>query len=660
MKVKYLFLLPLLLTSCLSSGGNDSATSGAYSPRGPSNSTNRPASTSTDLNTFINPDKFKDDVIAQNNSNIKTALETAKISANTTNINIATEALQANVTNTNYISSKITKLNNVIDSYENNYKSKLASYTKSQTTYAPLCYDGSYTQRGAGESDASFATKLYQIVQDKYADYEQSKDQYILQTLYYWANDIKTAVNSAIVLDGSSTSTIEAQFLSLYTQLRNLINTATTDYNNAKSDLLSKMSSIDSSITDFPLSIDALINYYKLEKSILNAISSVDYLPPPTATSTQYTASSMSDTDDKKSVKFEYSEATKTYSLVLTDIGTGANHQENRTVTFQPSDFIPISNYHRAQKTITTGNTEVYYTYLPNLKNYINAGGTWDVVARKNNAKNTIKKVVNNLSPTEEEIRDFNNWFGTNLTRDYSTSDISADVKNSVDLSLKILDKANSVFDIVKTNTVTDIVTLGGKPLNLSYSDFGLWTTRGSTEYSGDKDLLNAKKDTDIQTSSYYIDTPFYSGLDEFKSAFTAQPNAGINTTTKFSGNTIAIASKGNIRNDLTGTAILNIDNQTATGNISLSFDKWYGFTFNNIDFSSKDGFALTDTNVSVKGTTSANSSITINSSADTIKGNITGSLYGPNPTTPVEGVGIYNITTGDNVKVDGAFGVKK
>ncbi|MDE6223886.1 MAG: hypothetical protein K2M23_00230, partial [Alphaproteobacteria bacterium] len=449
---------------------------------------------------------------------------------------------------------------------------------------------------------------------------------------------------------------IENVFSTLYTQLKDSIDKVNNDLNTAKTELLTKIKEVDSSITDFPLSLEALMNYYKLEQSILKAIGSVEYINPPNATTNEYTAHSIYDTSGKQSVKFEYNEDTKDYSLVLTDIGTGTNHKQNRTVRFQPSDFVSNSGYYKAEKTITDGKSTVSYTYLPDLKNYITAGGTLDIFARKNNATNIIKKVLYNSAPTQTDINDFNKWFGTTLATD---SVLTEDIKSSAQLVIKMLEKADTNFDITQTNTITDIVKLGGKSLNLSYSDFGLWTVKGATQYSGDNDLINAKKDTEAKSSYYYIDNPFYSGLDEFKVGFKEQSGVEINSSTKFSGTAIASASKDNVRKDLTGTALLNINNQTAKGDINLSFDSWYGFAFNNIDFSSNNGFSLNNAPVTVSGKSSG-SDITITATTDTIKGNVAGALYGPNATTPVEGVGNYNITTGDNVKIDGAFGVKK
>ncbi|MGN0929896.1 MAG: hypothetical protein ACI4N3_04615 [Alphaproteobacteria bacterium] len=661
MKIKkYIFLLPLILTGCLSSNGGGTYSPGSHSPRDPNNNgnSNKPSSDGSTLTTFINTEKFKNDIIASNNSNITRAFETAKITINETNINIATKALQTNLSETDYISSKITKLNDAISSYEN-YVGKLNKFDNSQNFYIPLYYDGKYTPKQAEESPDSFAARLYQIVQNRYSNYEtESKDQYISQTLYFWATDIKNILESDIILDGSK-DTIETQFLTLYNQLKDSIDTADTEYNTAKGELLSKIQAIDSSITDFPLSLETLINYYKLEQSILSAIGSVDYINPPTATTTDYTAKSIYDTGDKKSVKFVYDEDTKDYSLVLTDIGTGTNHKENRTVKFKANDFISNSGYYKAEKKQVDGEQQISSTYLPNLKSYITAGGTFDVSARKNNATNTIKKVINNFSPTEAEINNFNRWFGTTLTKDYTQADINSDINSSAQLALKILEKADSNFDITKTNTITDVVKLGGKSLNLSYSDFGLWTIKGATEYSGDKDLINAKKDTDAKSSYYYIDNPFYSGLDEFKAGFKSNSNEEINSTTRFTGKTIAVASKGDVRNDLTGDAVLEIKNVNAIGSLKLSFDKWYNFIFSDIDFSNKDGFSLNDTIVKSEGSY-PNAPITITGSDGDLKGNLSGNLYGPNLTTPIEGAGSYNITAGNGFKVDGAFGVKK
>ena len=125
----------------------------------------------------------------------------------------------------------------------------------------------------------------------------------------------------------------------------------------------------------------------------------------------------------------------------------------------------------------------------------------------------------------------------------------------------------------------------------------------------------------------YFIDTAFYSGLDEFKAGFKTNPSTDINTKTTFTGKTLTVAQNGDVRKDLTGSSSLTVDNQTAQGDVNVN---------NSLD---NDDILITDKN---------------------IKGSIDGQLFGPTKDNPTEGVGAFDINTGDDVSVKGAFGVKK
>ncbi|MBD5405062.1 hypothetical protein HDR59_00760 [bacterium] len=705
---KVLYFIPLLLTGCLSTGGsNDSSTTSTHPGRQPPSNNQGSSSSSgnkNSLNTFIDTDKFEKNITNENNNNIKQALSDAKVSTTEKNMNIATEALKQNTADSTYISSKIAKLDSVIALYPT-YQGKLDEFNNSNKNYLPLYYNGQYEARyitteenpnpdyddkketdetnpefiytEKQESDSEFASRLLQIVGNTYADFNSlSAGEYIVKTLHKWAEEIQNILGkNDIVLDDTK---IEEQFQFIYSELCTIKTQIDKDYYDIKNELLTKLKGIDPSVKEIPLSLENLITYYKLEQSILKAVESVDYIISSTPTSSNYTATSLYDDEETKTVKFIYDENSKSYTLLLSDIrieedteNSKANKGDKddtekepiktiREVKFNASDFVSTDNYYIASKSLNVSEPVIYKTYFNNLKDYINAGGNYDfeISKRKNEAINIIKRVIYNQYPTYDDINYFNEWFGTALSVDgFSQSDVSSYLSEA-QLAISILNKTNAIFDISTINKITDTVKLGGPSLKLSYSDFGLWTIKESTEYTGDKDLISAKKDTEVENSYSYIDNPFFTGLDEFKAAFSPKEGAAINETTKFYGKTIASASKGDTRNDLVGKATMTIDNQDATGSVNLSFDKWYSFIFNNIDFSNSNGFALNDTVVSVEGRAN-DTDIKITATKDNVKGNIAGSLYGPDVNNPTEGVGAYNIIA-DDFKLDGAFGVKK
>ncbi len=741
--VKPLFsaILPLFLAGCFSSGVPEDYV-GTYLPvNPPSNNTQTKDPEPETLNKLMDLNGITEKVVKQNNSNIENAFLKAHILRTSKNIKLASDALQQNLKDENYITNRLDSLETLISDY-NDYQTKLSEYNKSSSTYENLYYDGQYRGRDdvatlsdidtdinepmpeepdipqINESDIKFADSLYKLVGERFSTYDiDNPEAFISQTLYSWGMEIKTALNDTETEIDSNN--YEAQFQTLYNKLDNAITNAQSEYDNAKSSFIETLKLIDETISDIPLTLEDLMKYYVLEQSILNAIKdNVEYTEPPTPTNTQYTAKSTSDINEEEAVKFIYNEDTEEYTLLLTDLGKNEeepeipdekeepespdedevstltedenepdltedtdineseqnegeeepeqpsvttpdkeevdNHTKGRTVKFKASDFTKTGDYFKASKTSTLSYSPDVDTYFEELKKYLYAGGEFDVSARQLYAQRILRKVINNQSLNKDELNLFNSWFDTSLTSDFTNDDIKID---EVRLALSILNKNVADFDIKKAYTVTDTVTLGGKSVNLYYADFGLWTIRGSSEYQGDKDLLKAKKYEEDKDDVYFIDTAFYSGLDEFKAGFKEDKSAPINTKTTFTGNTLAVAQKGDTRKDLTGSASLVIDNRQARGDINLDFNNWYEFAFTDVDFSNIDGFSATDVDVRVKNGLEKGDILII---SDEVKGSVEGQLYGPEVENPTEGVGAFNIKSGDNVSVKGAFGVKK
>lgn len=655
---KYITLLNVILCLANCSSGNGSfSPSATHTPR-PSGSSGSSSSSSVSK-TFIDTNKFATNLKTANTAKIKIAFEKYnanatsenKITISDSNFSIASKALDDKLT----IATRKTNLQNTLNEYNNNYLPVLTKYNKSKDTYVPLTYNGKYTNRDSATEDINgFAVRLNSIVANTYADFSTlSHEEYVEQTLLGWATAIQKALGK---IDTLSTINIEAQFNTLYSELSTAISTASSNLTSKKADLLAKIKVVDSSITDFPLTIETLMKYYLLEKNILSAIENLEgYVKIPTLSDNSYTAKSFSDTSSDKAVVFSYDSVNKDYILTLKDLSNDTNHIKNRTVAFKASDFKIGTNYYMAEK--KDGNytsSQVSYTFLPNLKSYLNAGGSFDVQTRRKYAENLIKNIQYNVSPTQEEMNLFNNWFGTS----YAIGDKITNT-NDIKTALSILSKVSANFDITKENTITDIVKIGGRALGLSYSDFGLWTIKGATTFTGDKDLLLAKKDTEAKNNYYYFDTPFFTGFNQFETNFTKQTTAGINTTTVFKGKTFGSATKGDVRKDLSGTATLSVLNQEAKGKLTLNFDKWYTFSFSDINLENTSGFSLTGSTVSVDNTLKS-SDILITAPSSGITGNLSGKLYGVEAGKPEEAVGIFDINTTDSVKINGAFGVKK
>ncbi len=658
---KYITLLNaiLCLANC-SSGNGSSSPSATHTPRPSGSSGSSGSSSSSSVSkTFIDTNKFATNLKTANKAKIKSAFEKYnakatsenKITISDSNFSIASKVLDDKST----IATRKTNLQNALNEYNNNYLPVLTKYNKSKDTYVPLKYNGKYTNRDSATEDINgFAVRLNSIVANTYADFSKlSRKEYVEQTLLGWATAIQKALGKT---DTLSTTNIEAQFNTLYSELSTAISTASSNLTSKKADLLAKIKVVDSSITDFPLTIETLMKYYLLEKNILSAIENLEgYVKIPTLSDNSYTAKSFSDTSSDKAVVFSYDSVNKDYILTLKDLSSDTNHIKNRTVAFKASDFKIGTNYYMAEK--KDGNytsSQVSYTFLPNLKSYLNAGGSFDVQTRRKYAENLIKNIQYNVSPTQEEMNLFNNWFGTS----YAIGDKITNT-NDIKTALSILSKVSANFDITKENTITDIVKIGGRALGLSYSDFGLWTIKGATTFTGDKDLLLAKKDTEAKNNYYYFDTPFFTGFNQFETNFTKQTTAGINTTTVFKGKTFGSATKGDVRKDLSGTATLSVLNQEAKGKLTLNFDKWYTFSFSDINLENTSGFSLTGSTVSVDNTLKS-SDILITAPSSGITGNLSGKLYGVEAGKPEEAVGIFDINTTDFVKINGAFGVKK
>ncbi len=666
-----MILISILLSNCASNSGNNRSLSGSHGPRpnnpnqgggstgggstgGGSTGGSSTGGTGIYMDKFIDTNKLLTQLSNENNNRINSAFKTAGITINTTNTNIAKTALEKGD-----IQGQLDKLTPAISYYKDTFTPKKEQLTKTQKYQYGL---GKFELRKPSESDADYAKRLNTLMIENNTGIiktdAMTDEEYIKKVLTQWGTYINNAnIGISTPVDTSSLSSIESSFQTIYEELNQKASSATSEYNQVAQELLTKIKTIDSDITELPLSLDKLMEHYALQEQILKAIKDISYIKPPSKGENgfKYITKSYKDSSDsdEQIAKFNYDTTKDDYILTLKDIEEGGNHTKDRTISFKSSDFESFKTYYQASKISQVGESEIAYTYLPNLKKYIYAGGQFDVNLRKQIAKDLISKITKTTA-TADEVSTFNTWFGQSLSYPLTASDVQK-VKADIDLALKILNKNESNFDITKIKNLTDIVKLGGKSLNLSYVDFGLWTIKGNNAFSGDSDLISNKKDSELDEETWYIDNPFFAGLDEFAVAFTKDSGADVNAKTKFTGKTFGVASTSSKRKELSGSVVLEVNNQTAKGNITLDFTDWYNFKFSDIDFSSK-GF--TSTNNPEITNSLENDDIKIQDDISSSK--IDGSLYGPEANNPTEFGGIYEIESGDGVKVEGSFAGKK
>ena len=320
---------------------------------------------------------------------------------------------------------------------------------------------------------------------------------------------------------------------------------------------------------------------------------------------------------------------------------------------------------------------ENYYTFMPNVKNFIYAGGNFDseINARKIYISNLIKKIKDKTA-SDEEKNEFTTL--TNIVIPNNDTEFSQQDVKKMDLILSILQKKNPNFSISKTNNISNTVRIGGNIAKLTFSDFGLWNIKRTTSYEGDAGIIE-NNPSNFQTSSSNEVYPFYSGIEQFKTKWqTLQKddlgnaiNAG--KTYIFSGNTFAYVEKvgKNLSiptesQDVSGSANLMIKNDTGIGDLNLNYNNWYSFKIGNINlknvgFSRNNDVSITDTN-NAKG-------ILFGAGA-TFTSTLNGAMYGIEENKPTEAVGKFTLSTtnvgGDpnnekyqKINVYGAFGVK-
>lgn len=678
----------IVLGGCLSSSG------GSIGGRGNIGSSNRPSDgdensgsddggnpSASTMPTLIKVADLVSNIEAENESRIKAAFKTANLNYGTSSKEwaFAKEALQNK--STSPITTRIADLNAFLDLYTADYKTNIENKEKYSALYlsqGPLETYVTEVVNGEGVPEVSlteeaknYAYFLSQNVNSGIAYVENSLG-YIDAVHNYLLEKI-----IALGLSGD-VSTYNAAYVTLGAAIDSInLNVSLNEIN-----MLAALKKLDPSITDLPLMLSNLVDYYTKEKNILDAVKEVSLVSNPVADPNNvFKVGALSD----GSVAYQYNDVLKDYVIALNETDRSGLNKVDGTILFKASDFsLDGKSYIASSERDVLTQTD-FYTFMPNLKSYIYAGGSLDVEvkARIEKARAIVnKKKAGTILSAEEQLI-FDNWFnGTSFS--YGASDAKIDVSKLLDA---LLSRNTIDFTVDKNVNITDTVRLGGQVLGLSFADFGLWEVKGVNSYSGDTNIISMNPQGNLLTDTYYVDYPFFVGMDAFKTGYTTDNKLAANQYVSFTGNTFAVAQKSGVNADDTirlnmeGTAKLTVSNNNPVDSVlSLKFDDYYTFNFGSlvsavddpknifvIDGFSTEGANFSSDKVLISG--SPSSKILFGAGAD-ITASLSGSMYGLEMGRPTEAVGYYTISSNDihnneegkytKIDIVGSFGVKK
>ncbi len=460
-----------------------------------------------------------------------------------------------------------------------------------------------------------------------------------------------------------------------------------------KAELLAKYKLVDPTYKgdDLPASfssqIDILKKQEKLLKALTNANAHKNYATVPTADKgLTYSFVSFADEGATSVAKLVYDEQSTSYNLILNETTAGSGAGKHATqLKLSHKDFkkgkdnIFAYTGNRADET----KTEVYaHNFMTKSNEYLNNGGignTIEYTARRQKLAALIAKFeAKKLSDNEKQ--ELKKILGSDITSDITTTEfqnLSEADKNNLKTLKSIMQKSGGNLNIKKETVVTDTVKIGAPTTGLTYSDFGIWKVKESIKYSGDKSLIEKlTKDGTIGEKSNENNYAFAGGADKYKQGFAKDDNAGIEKETRFTGNTMAVATlhettgNGKLTKDFNGTATLTVSNKTGKGNVTLDYKNWYGFKYKDIDVTNKNGFTSNDKpELLHQGRSIPKDNRFSFGATDDHTGSIKGQMFGRNSGSPTEAVGVFKVETnniGNNtdnkynkMTVDGAFGVK-
>ncbi|MBR1544633.1 MAG: hypothetical protein IJ638_01655, partial [Alphaproteobacteria bacterium] len=586
-------------------------------------------------------------VTQKSNANIESALAyLAKANADTNQIDISNMISAANTLKTNY------------QAYTTN-NSNITELKKYQLNTQGSMTDAQYVQYLQNNVNTSIATKKFSECTGTVVDgtvTQTPEQEYIVdvQTKYYNSmlsnSTLKTIFSSDWL--ASLTSVSASDFNTTIGKINSKITELNSTIETEKTEMLNQLKILDTSTTQLPLALSSVVNYWSEQAKILSAISNVEYLKDPTVSQSDMKTSS-------SDITYKYSSALKDYIMNLKD--------DTNNIEFLASDFKKDESaraYVASKETSTV--LDNAYVWMPNLQNYLTSGGSQssETEARRLEAL-SIFNAIKNGNATSIQKETFKTWADGYIDLDNIQNQSSTDYQ-SLTKAIDILSSPkNCSFALQSTKKISNIVYLGGNYAKLSFSDFGIYDKKTEVIYNGNSNVLSASGYSSSTTSDNI--TSFFSGLESFKQAYVADLTKTDTDKITFTGNTIAYAKLDgtNTSQFLTGNATLNIYKRNVTGDLKLSFDKFYGFTISGIDLSNKD-FSTTNTPVI---STSCDSCGWITSDKS-FTSTISGAQYGLDQNTPIEAVGSYSFTTPDvnttkfptatSATITGAFGVKK
>lgn len=664
----------LLLCGCLTSnndggsyrppiiigGGNGGSSSGGNSS-GSGGNTN----TGSSLEKLSNISKITSIITEENTSRIKNGITAynknlpvnEQLFLTTSDYTYINNLLATKTNDSNPVSNIPTRISTIesLESTYTDYKNNTSLYDN----YSILYLDKSRDDFEDNDSYANYleANSNTNINRGSYS----TATEYVAAVESYLFNNIKA-------IEGLTEST---DYANARENLNTLLDTTSSAIKTNKNTLKEILSKLDPSITDFPITLDSIIAQYIRQGKILEAIKNVSYIPVQDITADNaISAKASGDEPDSSAVSYKYNSALEDYILELTETSKSDTHKTEGTISFKASDFKNNGNVFIASSERLVSTEK--YTFMPELQKYLLSGGNFaDEISARSKIVTLILDKVKAGTASEEEKAEFTRLTG--ITISTSFEDLSDADKQKYNIAHGLLSRNDPNFTVDINKKIIDTVKLGGANIGLSFSDFGMWTIHGTNSYTGDSTLIENDPDNKLSgNDDYYVDYAFASGIDAFKQKYVTDTTLEANRKVKFSGNAIGVATKvgvdtaDNQRQDLSGKAVLEIDNDSATGNLNLKFDKWYGFDFSDIDLSSKDGF--NSSNVKISDSSSV-TGFKFGASPNLV-GNLSGTMYGSEENKPSEAVGIFDISSdkvyGDtegkynSIKVEGAFGAKK
>ncbi len=673
-----------ILTGCLTSGGSGSYRSSVKTKTGGKKTEKKEnprkksddVSTSSTLKYLSRAETVKDKVLETNSKAIKKSFETYnrnvttvddKLTVNEANLAKADEYLIASTRTENPIdiSSMISTITSLQSDYieYTAYKSAYDSLNHVLKTSADFTNANEYANylQSNAESGILKEQKVSTVREVDDAVYiakiEKAYFDYLKKHISGLTSVDYTAYSSA---DGSS-----AAYTDLMTNLAAQVETQKSSMDTKKDAVISDLKALDPSVNELPLTINDVVKYWRTQQKILIAIQNTKYLPDVSTKTDDMKSVALNEDLNTVNIKYVYNKGLEDYTL-------DAGKANGETLSFKASDFEKdtITRSYVAKKASDEETIENAITFLPNLWAYLNNGGKTDseFKKRKDYAQTVFVKVKNGTATVGEKA-DFENWVkdpntGISFINIENLSNVSSDDYKNWNIANIILKSAKDVdFTLTKKETKTDTVYLGGAYTGLTFSDYGIWQTKASSYYTGNKTLLSYLSSTSAKSVNVVGNYMFYSGLESFKQAYPANQTRG---SVSFVGNTLAYAdlvgtSGERISKQLIGAAKLSIS-PASVADLTLGFEGWYGFTIEGIDVSTPDFSSENPAKI----TTSCASCGWVKSPTFTSK--VFGSQYGLDAEKPTEAVGAYKIETNDvadpskytKVIIKGAFGVKE